>query len=104
MVDLNQYALEMSWSARATDAIISESVQDDISMATEFSILEEIEKVNPRNVTNADIYIKFLSLILKEKAAKPIQAIATQLGHIAGFKNSAEAFEWGLSLVKIIVC
>ena len=100
MVDLNQYALEMSWSTRATDAIISESVQDDISMATEFSILEEIEKVNPRNVTNADIYIKFLSLILKEKAAKPIQAIATQLGHIAGFKNSAEAFEWGLSLVK----
>ena len=100
MVDLNQYALEMSWSTRATDAIISESVQDDIPMATEFSILEEIEKVNPRNVTNADIYIKFLSLILKEKAAKPIQAIATQLGHIAGFKNSAEAFEWGLSLVK----
>ena len=100
MVDLNQYALEMSWSTRATDAIISESIQDDISMATEFSILEEIEKVNPRNVTNADIYIKFLSLILKEKAAKPIQAIATQLGHIAGFKNSAEAFEWGLSLVK----
>ena len=100
MVDLNQYALEMSWSTRATDAIISESIQDDISMATEFSILEEIEKINPRNVTNADIYIKFLSLILKEKAAKPIQAIATQLGHIAGFKNSAEAFEWGLSLVK----
>ena len=100
MVDLNQYALEMSWSTRATDAIISESIQDDISMATEFSILEEIEKVNPRNVTNADIYIKFLSLILKEKAAKPIQAIASQLGHIAGFKNSAEAFEWGLSLVK----
>jgi hypothetical protein len=100
MDDLNQYELEMSWSTRATDAIITESIRDDIPTSMQFAILGKINDVNTGPVENTEIYVKFFSLILKEKAAKPIQAIATQLGHIAGIKDSAEAFEWGLTLVK----
>ena len=100
MTDLDQYALEMSWSTRATDSIIAESIKGDIPMSMEFAILGKIDEINPKKVPNTEIYIKFFSLVLKEKAAKPIQATATQLGHIAGIKDSVDAFEWGLTLVK----
>jgi hypothetical protein len=100
MNELNQYALETTWSTRATDAIIAESIKEDIPMSMEFQLLEQINEVNPGRLSNGEIYIKLFSLVLKEKAAKPIQAIATQLGHMAGIIDSADAFEWGLALVK----
>lgn len=100
MTELDQYTLETSWSTRVTDSIIMDSVQGDIPMSMEFAILAEIGALNTDKVENSEIFVKFLSLILKEKAAKPIQAVATQIGHLAGIKKSTEAFEWGLTLVK----
>ena len=100
MTELDQYALETSWSTRVTDSIIMNSVQGDLPISMEFAILAKIEEINTGKVENSEIFTKFLSLILKEKAAKPIQAIATQIGHLAGIKESPEAFEWGLTLVK----
>jgi hypothetical protein len=66
----------------------------------ELGMLNVIADINRGKVSSKEIYIKFFSIILKDKIAKPIQAISTQLGHIAGIKDSAEAFEWGILLVK----
>ena len=97
---IEQYILETSWSTRATDEVISQSIQGDIPKEMETSIYQNIVSLNYGQVSNKDIFIKFFSLILKDKVSKPIQAISTQIGHIAGIKNSAKAFEWGILLVK----
>jgi len=100
MTELDQYALEMSWSTRASDAIIIEAIHGEIPMNIEMPIREEIADLNTGTVEDTEIYVKFLSLILKERAPKPIQAIATQMGHLAGAFKSTDAFLWGLLLVK----
>jgi len=97
---IEQYALETSWSTRITDEIVLESIQGDVPFSMELNILEAITDLNRGKVSNKEIYIKLFSIILKDKIGKPIQALATQLGHIAGIKDSACAFEWGILLVK----
>ncbi len=97
---IEQYALETSWSTRITDEIVLESIQGEFPFSMELSILTAITDINRGKVSSKEIYIKLFSIILKDKIARPIQAISTQLGHIAGIKDSAEAFEWGILLVK----
>ena len=97
---IEQYMLETSWSTRMTDEIVLEAIQGEFPFSMELGILEAITDLNRGTVSNKEIYIKLFSIILKAKVARPIQAIATQLGHIAGIKDSAEAFEWGILLVK----
>ena len=97
---IEQYALETSWSTRITDEIVLEAIQGAFPFSMELGMLEAITDLNRGTVSNKEIFIKFFSIILKDKIARPIQAVATQLGHIAGIKDSAEAFEWGILLVK----
>jgi DNA-directed RNA polymerase len=97
---IEQYALETSWSTRITDEIVLEAIQGAFPFSMELGMLEAITDLNRGKVSNKEIFIKFFSIILKDKIARPIQAVATQLGHIAGIKDSAEAFEWGILLVK----
>jgi len=97
---IEQYALETSWSTRITDEIVLESIQGEVPFSMELNILEAITDLNRGNVSNKEIYIKLFSIFLKDKISKPIQALSTQLGHIAGIKDSARAFEWGILLVK----
>ena len=97
---IEQYALETSWSTRITDEIVLEAIQGQIPFQMELNILETITDLNRGKKSNKEIYIKMFSILLKDKVAKPIQAIATQLGNIAGIDNSARAFEWGILLVK----
>lgn len=97
---IDQYALETSWSTRITDEIVLEAIQGDIPLDMEITILDQIGEINRGKVSNKDIFIKLFSIILRDKIGKPIQAIATQLGHIAGISDAAKAFEWGVLLVK----
>ena len=97
---IEQYALETSWSTRITDEIILEAIQGEIPFRMELNILETITDLNRGKRSNKEIYIKMFSILLKDKTAKPIQAISTQLGHIAGIEDSARAFEWGILLAK----
>lgn len=100
MTCIDQYTLETTWSTRITDAIITESIQGDIPISMEMNILGNISELNRGKVPNKDLFIKLFSLILKDKVGKPIQAIATQMGHVAGISDASKAFEWGLLLIK----
>ena len=97
---IEQYALETSSSTRITDEIILEAIQGEIPFRMELNILETITDLNRGKRSNKEIYIKMFSILLKDKTAKPIQAISTQLGHIAGIEDSARAFVWGILLAK----
>lgn len=97
---IDQYTIETSWSTRITDDIVLEAIQGDIPLAMEENILQGITSLNRGRMTNKDIFIKMFSILLKDKIGKPIQAVSTQLGHIAGIKDSASAFEWGVLLIK----
>lgn len=97
---IEQYTIETSWSTRITDEIVLESIQGDIPVTMELNIMKGISDLNRGRMPNKEIFIKFFSIILKDKIGKPIQAIATQLGHIAGIKESDKAFEWGILLIK----
>ena len=97
---LDQYELETSWSTRVTDEVILEAIQGAIPFEMERNLLKTIEELNTSNVTTKDIYIKMFSILLKNREAKPIQATATQLGHIANISEAPRAFEWGILLIK----
>ena len=97
---IEQYVLETSWSTRITDEIVLEAIQGHFPQEMELSILQAITQLNRGKVANKEIFIKLFSITLKDKISKPIQALATQLGHVAGITNSANAFEWGILLVK----
>jgi len=97
---LEQYTLETSWSTRITDEIILEAIQGEIPFNIELFVLEAIADLNKGKISNKELYIKMFSILLKDKIAKPIQAISTQLGHIAHILESDKAFEWGILLVK----
>jgi len=98
--EVKQYELEVSWSTRITDEIVLEAIQGNIPVAMELHILKAITELNRGTVPHKELFIKFFSLILTDQTPKPIQAIATQLGLLAGIQDSAEAFEWGILLVK----
>jgi hypothetical protein len=97
---LDQYELETSWSTRITDEVILEAIQGAIPFEMERNLLKTIGELNTSKVTTKDIYIKMFSILLKNREAKPIQAIATQLGHIANITEAPRAFEWGILLIK----
>ena len=98
--EMEQYQMETSWSTRITDEIVLEAIQGNIPFSMELNILDTITEFNKGTVPNKEIFIKFFSLMLKDKVARPIQAISAQLGHIAGIYDTAEAFEWGILLIK----
>ena len=97
---LDQYTLETSWSTRVTDEIILEAIQGAIPFEMECNLLKTIGELNTGKVPTKEIYIKMFSILLKNREARPIQAISTQLGHIANIKEAPRAFEWGILLVK----
>ncbi len=97
---IDQFNIETSWSTRITDSIILESIKGDIPLPMEMNILQGINDLNRGKVSNKDIFVKFFSIILRDKVSKPIQAVSTQLGHIAGISDPARAFEWGILLIK----
>jgi hypothetical protein len=66
----------------------------------EFTILDNISQMNQGQISDREIFIKFFSIILKEASNKPVQAIATQIGQMAGISDTLKAFEWGILLVK----
>ena len=98
--EMEQYQMETSWSTRITDEIVLEAIQGNIPFSMELAILGNITELNRGTVSNKEIFIKFFSLMLKDKVARPIQAIEAQLGHIAGIHDTEEAFEWGIILLK----
>lgn len=98
--EIEQYIMETSWSTRITDEIILEAIQGNIPFSMELNILDNISELNRGPVPNKEIFIKFFSVILKDKVARPIQAIAGILGHIARIEHSEEAFDWGMLLLK----
>jgi len=95
----DQYELEATWSNRATDDIILDSIKGKVSHEMGCIITDAIKELGCAD--EASMYVGLFSFILKDKAAKPIQAIATQLGHVAGKNDAIEAFEWGVSLLKL---
>ena len=97
---LDQYELETSWSTRVTDEVILEAIQGAIPFEMECNLLKTIGKLNNSKISNKDIYIKLFSILLKNREAKPIQAISTQLGHAINITDAPRAFEWGILLVK----
>lgn len=97
----SQYSLEQGWSIRSTETIVMDSIKDDIPQEMELAILGKISAIHiHEQVSIKEIFSALFTLVLKEQSPKPIQAIATQLGHIAGFSDAAAAFEWGVLLIK----
>ena len=47
------------------------------------------------------IFNPFFSLILKDKIAKPIQAIAAPLGYMSGLDDPLKEINWGMFLLKL---
>ena len=96
----DQYAMETSWSTRVADSIVLQAIEGEVPVGMELKILSVITEINHGKVANKELFIKFFSVILRDKIGKPIQAIATQMGNMAGIKDAAKAFEWGVILVK----
>lgn len=99
-VELDQCEIEESWSTRAADNIVFAAVKEEVPLKMEIFLKVNITSINRTQVADSVIYSKFLTLILKENITKPIQAVATQLGNIAGITDSISAFEWGILLLK----
>lgn len=97
---IDQHRLETTWSVRKTDDIVREAIKNDIPMKMEIDIKLAISSINRGSIDDGVIFDKLFSLVLTAQVNKPIQAIATQIGHSAGLFDSAEAFEWGMILVK----
>ena len=98
--EVEQYIMETSWSTRITDEIVLEAIQGNIPFEMELNILDNISELNRGPVSTKEIFIKFFSVMLKDKVARPIQAIAGILGSIARIDQSDEAIEWGMLLLK----
>ena len=99
-IAIDQYTLETEWSTRITDDIVKEAIQGEIPAEMEANIYAGIDMINHGTVSNKVIFIKLFSLLLIDKIGKPIQAIGTQLGHIAGIKDSTKAVTWGILLIR----
>lgn len=99
-IELNQYEIENTWSNRTANNIVFEAIKEEIPLKMEIFLKVNIAGINRGKVSDTSIYTSFLTLILKENITKPIQAIATQLGYIAGISDNVTAFEWGILLLK----
>jgi len=100
-IGTDQLTLETTWSTRLVDDIILEGITGNIPSEMQASILGNITHLNTHNfVDNKEIFIKLFSLILKDRVARPIQALATQIGMSSGIKSAPHAFMWGWLLLK----
>ena len=98
---IKQFELETKWSTRITDEIVLKSIQGAITLEMQSSILNSIKQVNKGKRDSKEIFIKFFSIILKDKIAKPIQAIAAPLGYMSDLKDPVKEINWGMFLLKI---
>ena len=97
----DQYTLETTWSTRLTDSIIIEAIKEEIPQDMESNILGAIASLDTNNTTDdKEIFIKLFSLVLKDRVAKPIQALAIPLGFSRGISSPPHAFDWGWLLLK----
>ena len=100
-ISIAQYTIETTWSTRITDDIVLKAIQGDVPDNMETSILNNINHLNNNKwIDNKEIYIKLFSLILIDQRSRPLQAIATQIGDLAGIKSPTKEFEWGMLLLK----
>ena len=98
---IDQYTIETTWSTRITDDIVLGAIQGKMPPNMEDNIMNTISHLNNNNwIEDKEIFIKLFSLILKDENSRPIQAIATQIGTLAGISNPSKAFEWGVLLLK----
>jgi hypothetical protein len=97
---IKQHELEITWSTKIVDEIILGVIQGELPLDMETSILQNITAVNRGKKSNKEIFIKFFSLILKDKIAKPIQAIAAPLGYMSGTNDPLKEINWGMFLLK----
>ena len=97
----DQYTLETTWSTRLTDNIIIEAIQDEIPQEMESNVLGAISSIGTSKTTDdKEIFVKLFSLVLKDRVARPIQALAIQLGFSNDIKSPPHAFDWGWLLLK----
>ena len=98
---IDQYALETTWSTRITDDIVLKGIQGSIPADMETNLLNNISHLNNNKwIEDKEIFIKLMSLILIDPNSRPIQAVATQIGQLAGISNPMDAFEWGFLLLQ----
>jgi hypothetical protein len=98
---IDQYTIETTWSTRITDDIVLGAIQGNMPPNMENNIMNTISHLNNNNwIEDKEIFIKLFSLILKDENSRPIQAIATQIGTLAGISDPSKAFEWGILLLK----
>jgi hypothetical protein len=101
-METDQYTIETTWSKRIREDIIIEAIQGEIPEEMERKILNSINSFNiAKNSEDKELFIKLFSLILSDKNAKPVQAIAPHLGncHRPG-SNDMDSFIWGWTLLK----
>ena len=97
----DQLTLETTWSTRLVDDIVLESITGNIPTEMQASILGNITHLNTHNLKdNKEIFIRLFSLVLKDRVARPIQAIATQIGMSSGIESAPHAFVWGWLMLK----
>ena len=100
-ISIDQYTIETTWSTRITDDIVLKAIQGDIPREMEVDIMNSIHHLNNNHwIEDKEIYIKLFSLMLIDHNSRPIQAIATQVGHLADIKDPTSAFEWGMVFLK----
>lgn len=100
-ISIDQYTIETTWSTRITDDIVLGAIQGKMPPNMEGNIMNTISHLNNNNwIEDKEIFIKLFSLILKDETSRPIQAIATQIGTLAGISDPSKAFEWGILLLK----
>jgi hypothetical protein len=98
---IDQYTIETTWSTRITDDIVLGAIQGNMPPNMENNIMNTISHLNNNNwIEDKEIFIKLFSLILKDENSRPIQAIGTQIGTLAGISDPSKAFEWGILLLK----
>ena len=97
----DQLTLETTWSTRLVDDIVLESITGNIPTEMQTSILGNITHLNTHNLKdNKEIFIRLFSLVLKDRVARPVQAIATQIGMSSGIESAPHAFVWGWLMLK----
>ncbi len=101
MTNIDQYTIETTWSTRLAEEIIMDSIKGKIPEDMETSVFSVIEDLNDRkHVENKEIFVSVFALMLRDCINQPIQSIAVQLGKLASYTDSVEAFEWGIVFLK----
>lgn len=101
-LEIDQYEIETTWSKSAAQQIVKDAITyDDISIEMENNFKRVIsDNLNGDSDTADTVYNHLLLLLLADKADKPIQAVATQLGMVAGCVEKTDALVWGIQVLK----